>query len=108
MNTEHGKVSLGYGWYKCFQQVRYVFRLLASKTSGTCAMNYGSIQFSAMFYGVMNAAAMFQQIAFELLGDLDFVKIYIDDCFIYSNLINEHTTLITVVCRRIRWAGRKL
>lgn len=52
----------------------------------------------------MNAPVMFQRMAAQLLGDLDFVRVYIDDVFIHSKWMAEHTVHVTVVCKRIQWA----
>lgn len=69
-------------------------------TSYTC--KYGLFQFSLMPFGLLNATSMLQRMATELLGDLDFVKVYIVEVVIYSNFMTEHTTHITVVCEQIR------
>lgn len=46
---------------------------------------HGAFQFSVIPFGLMNATPIFQWMATELRGDLDFVTIYIDDVAINGN-----------------------
>lgn len=47
--------------------------------------DYSSFQFSVMTFRLLNAPAMFQRMATELRGNLDALKVYIDDVVIYFN-----------------------
>lgn len=44
----------------------------------------------------------------ELLGDFDFVRVYIDEVVINSNSIVKRILHITVVCEGMQWVGIKV
>ena len=68
----------------------------------------GHYEFLVLPFGLKNASAEFNRTMQQILGDLKFVQIYIDDITIYSKNIEEHIEHIKVVLNRIKEAGLKL
>lgn len=51
---------------------------------------------------------MFQRVTTELIGDLSFVKVYIDDVVMGSKKMKEHVVHMSVVCKQFRWVELKV
>ena len=58
-------------------------------------------EWNFMPMGIMNAPIVFTRIMSELLGDLDFVVIYMDDICIFSNTIENHFHHLEIVLDRL-------
>lgn len=58
------------------------------KTSLTC--RFGTFYFELMPFGWMNAPSTSQQMMNEILGDLPFIRVYLDIVVIFSWTIEEH------------------
>jgi hypothetical protein len=59
-------------------------------------------------FGLKNAPADFSRIMYQILGDLPYVQIYLDDITIHSRSFNEHIKHLHVVCDRLREANLKI
>ena len=68
---------------------------------------FGPFPNEVMMQGEMNAPATFVRVMEDLfpkeLGD--YVWVYIDDIFIFSNTFEDHIQHVTAVCDKIRKAG---
>ena len=58
--------------------------------------------------GVSGAPMCFSKIMSQILGDLDFVAIYIDDICIFSESANDHMDHLKIVMDRLERANLKL
>lgn len=61
-----------------------------------------------MGFGLKNAPKCFQRIMVSILGDLPFVKIFLDDVLIFSADIQVHSKHLTAVFSRLYNAGCKI
>ena len=52
---------------------------------------FGTFQFNFKPLGLKNAGATFQRLLDQILGDLDFVFIYLDDILISLGIEKEHS-----------------
>jgi len=70
----------------------------------------GTYEFTVMPFGLCNAPATFQRMMNIIFEDLLFkyIKVYLDDCNIYSNTFEEHLEHLEEVFNRLREAGLKL
>lgn len=68
----------------------------------------GHYEFLRMPFGLKNAPAEFSRIMHQVLGNFEFVQIYLDDITIFSKNFNEHLKHIIVVLRAIRNAKLKI
>lgn len=59
------------------------------------------LEWNFMPMGVMNAPMVFSRIINQILGDLEFVVVYIDDICIFSNTIDEHIAHIKIVMEKL-------
>jgi hypothetical protein len=50
-------------------------------------------------FGVKALAGQFQRVMSAILGDLPYVRVYIDDIIIFSNSISEHVAHVSVVLK---------
>lgn len=66
----------GYWKVKMFEDCR-------EKT--TFVWNYGTYQFEAMQFGLMNAPSTFQRMMVRVLTGLEFVRVYLDDVLCFQN-----------------------
>lgn len=66
----------------------------------------GHYEFLRLPFGLKNAPAEFSRIMHMILGNLNFVEIYLDD--IHSHTFDEHCEHIIKVIRILRSAGLKL
>jgi len=67
----------------------------------------GLFEWDVMPFGLKNAPATFQRAMIELLGDLEFVRIHIDDIIIFSHTFNDHCSHLRIVLARLQDANFK-
>ena len=58
--------------------------------------------------GLKNATCVFARIMYSIIGDLDFVIIYIDDICIVSSTIEEHIENVKIVMEKLKAANIKI
>ena len=63
---------------------------------------FGLFEFIYMTYGLRNASQTFQRYVDRVLGDLDFVFVYIDDILIASSSKEEHESHLRTVFERLK------
>ena len=68
----------------------------------------GHYQFIRMPFGLKNAPADFSRLMHQVLGDLSFVEIYLDDITIHSKTVEEHMRHLEVAASRLKEANLKL
>ncbi len=68
----------------------------------------GHYEFTRLPFGLKNAPAEFSRIMFMILGDLQFIEIYIDDIIIHSEDMISHVEHVMEVLKRIKEANLKL
>ena len=68
----------------------------------------GHYQFIRMPFGLKNAPAEFSRLMHQVLGDLTFVEIYLDDITIHTKTLEEHIEHIEIAAQRLREANLKL
>lgn len=68
----------------------------------------GHYEFLRLPFGLKNAPAHFCRIMSTLLGDLNFVAIYLDDITIHSKSLDDHFSHINIVLNRLQDANLKL
>jgi len=66
------------------------------------------LEYNFMPMGLMNAPMFFQMIGDQILGDLDFVIVYIDDICIFSESMEQHSEHIRIVMERLAKYNLKL
>ena len=64
--------------------------------------------FKRMPFGLCCAPQTFQRMMKKILGDLQFIEIYLDDVIIYSSNYEQHLEHLRIVLERIRTANLKL
>ena len=69
---------------------------------------YGIFSFTVMPCGLANVPAIFQRKMSQLLGDLYFVKVYLDGIIIHSSDIREHFTHLDIVFQRLSQHGLRV
>ena len=77
-------------------------------SQGLCGtvMPWGIYQYTKLPMGISEAPDIFQSIMMRLLGDLDWVHVYMDDILITSNgTYEDHLEKITTVLKRLEEAG---
>ena len=52
--------------------------------------------------GLTNAPSSFQRIMTRLLGDMPYIKVYLDDIIIHSRTVAEHVVHVRAVLARLR------
>ena len=62
---------------------------------------FGLFEYVKMPFGLRNAAQSFQRYMNELLSDLPYVVVYLDDILIASENEDQHTVHLKVVCSRL-------
>ena len=65
-------------------------------------------QFRQMPFGLSGAAGSFQCLMNKVFRGLNFVKVYVDDVFIYSGTKDDHIKHLTAVFQRLKDAGLSL
>ena len=68
----------------------------------------GHYEFLRLPFGLKNAPAEFSRIMYMILGDLDFVEIYLDDITIHSRTFKDHLKHVRIVFDRLKDANLKL
>jgi hypothetical protein len=68
----------------------------------------GHYEFTRLPFGLKNAPAEFSRIMFMILGDLQFIEIYIDDIIIHSEDMSSHVEHVMEVLKRVKEANLKL
>lgn len=63
---------------------------------------FGSFEFLYMTYGLRNASQSFQRYINRVIGDLDFVFVYIDDILVASSSEDEHFEHLKIVFHRLK------
>ncbi len=72
----------------------------------TTILPWGKYQYKRLPMGLANAPDIFQQVMTDILGDLDFVIIYIDDILITSNgTYKDHLEKLEIVLQRLEQKG---
>ena len=72
----------------------------------TTVLPWGKYRYKRLPMGIKNAPDIFQHIMQDLLGDLDFVRVYIDDILITSSKdFADHLTKLDIVLQRLEKAG---
>lgn len=66
---------------------------------------FGNFEFLRMPFGLVNAPSTFQRVMARIMHGLPFVKVYLDDVFIFSKTWAEHLQHLRVVLERIRASG---
>ncbi len=74
-----------------------------SKTS--FVLPCGQYEFLVMPFGLKNSPRTFQRTMASILGDLPFIKIFLDDILVFSSNIEEHDQHLEVVFERLSKAG---
>ncbi len=67
----------------------------------------GLFEWDVMPFGLKNAPATFQRAMIELLGDLEFVRIHIDDIIIFPHTFDDHCSHLRIVLARLQDAKFK-
>ena len=62
---------------------------------------FGTFEFLRMPFGLKNAGQTFQRMMDEILSDLDFAFIYMDDVLVASRTLEEHKEHFRVLFRRL-------
>ena len=68
----------------------------------------GHYEFLRLPFGLKNAPAEFSRIMHQVLGNLKFVEIYLDDITIHSKTFDEHLSHIKIVFDKLREANLKI
>ena len=88
-----------------YYQIRLSNRSMAKTAFSTPDGHY---EFTRIPFGLKNAPAHFSKIMFQVLGDLSFVKIYLDDITIHSKSFEDHIQHVRIVLQRLKEANLKL
>ena len=68
----------------------------------------GHYEFLRLPFGLKNAPAEFSRIMYQILGDLNFVEIYLDDITIHSADFDTHFKHVGIVFNRLQTANLKM
>ncbi len=70
----------------------------------TMRMQYGSYEFLGMLFGLCNGPSNFTTLMNLVFHDKmdEFLIIYIDDIFMYSKLVEEHTRHMEYVMQKLK------
>jgi hypothetical protein len=63
---------------------------------------FGLLEPAVLPFGLKNAPAMFQQLMWAILGDLEYVYVYMDDILIASETLEQHAEHVEEVLKRLR------
>ena len=67
----------------------------------TFICKFGTFAFQVTPYGLRNAPATFQRMMYEVLKDLPFVKVYMDDIVVFSKTLEDHFNHLSKVFNRL-------
>ncbi|KAG0432948.1 Retrovirus-related Pol polyprotein from transposon [Dictyocoela muelleri] len=65
-------------------------------------------EFLRMPFGTTNAHRLFQRAMNNILGNLEYVKLYLDDILVFSKYENEHILHLKTLCKLLHEAGMTL
>ena len=68
----------------------------------------GHYEWLRVAFGLKNAPAFFNRMMFQILGDLTFVQIYLDDIFIGSESEEKYLDHISIVINRLKNAKLRI
>ncbi|CAF1138823.1 unnamed protein product [Brachionus calyciflorus] len=68
----------------------------------------GHYEFLRLPFGLKNAPADFSRIMHQVLGNLNFVEIYLDDITVHSKTFDEHLSHLEIVFKKLREADLKI
>ena len=74
----------------------------------TLRCKFGMFEFEVLPFELKNASAVFLRLMSQMLEDLSFVRIYIDDIITFSMTFEEHLKHVDIVLWRLREHGLKL
>ncbi len=66
---------------------------------------FGQYQFHVMPFGLKNSPRTFQRAMEKILGDLEFVKIFLDDVLVFSKSPEDHMKHLDIIFTRIEENG---
>lgn len=69
------------------------------------ALLWGKYRFKKLPFELSTVSDIFQTVMYKLLGDLEFVKVYLDDILILSATPQEHIQHLQIVISQINAAG---
>jgi predicted aspartyl protease/transposase InsO family protein len=72
------------------------------------ATSEGKYEWTRLCFGLKNALFEFQKAMYTLLGDLNFIEIYVDDLILHASTFWEHIENIKIVLNRLNEAGLKI
>ena len=80
------------------------------KSKELTAFNDGTrkLEWNFMPQGIMNAPMVFSRIMNRILGDLEFVVVYIDDICIFSETLAEHLNHVKLVMEKLHEVNLKI
>lgn len=93
-HTIFSQIDLQQGYYKIPVEEK-------SKKFTSFLTNEGQYEFNRMPFGLKNAPRKFHQAICEILGDMPFVKIFLDDILISSESIKQHTLHVKRVLEKL-------
>jgi hypothetical protein len=94
---------LGSLWFSTLDSKYYQFAMSPASIEKT--KHY---KFLRLLFGLKNATSHFSNILFQAIGDLGFVKIYLDDITIHSTTFELHIEHVSTVLDRLKTANLKL
>lgn len=80
----------------------------ACKKKRTIVCRFETFQFEVMPFGLMNAPSTLQRMMDQLMGDIPFVKVYLDDVVIFSKTMAEHIEHLRLVIGLVSQHGLKI
>ena len=95
------KIDQSSSYYQILMQPRSI-ALTAFSTPN------GHYEFLRLPFGLKNAPSEFSRIMYQILGDLPFIEIYIDDIFVHSKSISDHFEHLKELFSRLKRANLKL
>ncbi len=72
----------------------------------TIALPWGKYCYKRLPMGVKNSSDIFQEVMMSILGDLEFLRVYLDDIIILSSGdYNDHMEKVGIVLQKLKEAG---